>query len=126
MVGVWGGPDIATISANPTAPTGSPNPTIPGFDRFMIERFHPLCWEILRDPQFKPVTDAQSKQVLTEIAALEQVIYTKTGDMFIQNLQSSLFPHLGIDGSEFLRAMTTSTEKRTFANYLLALWKSWR
>ncbi|CRK46535.1 hypothetical protein BN1723_020067, partial [Verticillium longisporum] len=85
MVGVWGGPDIATISANPTAPTGSPNPTIPGFDRFMIERFHPLCWEILRDPQFKPVTDAQSKQVLTEIAALEQVIYTKTGDMFIQN-----------------------------------------
>ncbi|KAM0279910.1 hypothetical protein ACHAQH_004351 [Verticillium albo-atrum] len=126
MVGVWGGPDIATISANPTAPTGSPNPTIPGFDRFMIERFHPLCWEILRDPQFKPVPDAQSKQVLTEIAALEQVIYTKTGDMFIQNLQSSLFPHLGIDGSEFLRALTTSTEKKTFANYLLALWKSWR
>ncbi|OLN83413.1 Exportin-T [Colletotrichum chlorophyti] len=126
MVVVWGGPDVAKISENPSAPTGSANPTIPGFDRFMIDRFHPLCWEVFQDPNFRPHNDAQSKQVLTEIAGLEQAIYVKTGDMFIQHLQSSLFPHLGIDGSEFLRSMSTSADKKGFSGYLQGLLKSRR
>ncbi|KAL2752839.1 hypothetical protein ACRALDRAFT_1052621 [Sodiomyces alcalophilus JCM 7366] len=125
MASVWGGPDVATISNNPST-MGPPKPTIPGFDKFMIDRFHPLCWDVLRDPQFKPVSDAQSKQVLNEIASLQQVIYTKTGDMFLQNLQSFLFPHLDIDGTEFVRSMTTSTDKKQFAAYLQGLWKKWR
>lgn len=125
MANVWGGSDVATVGENPTT-NGSPAPSIPGFDQFMIDRFHPLCWEVLRDPQFKPATDAQSKQVLNEIAHLEQVIYLKTGDLFIQNLRSSLFPHLGIEGTDFLRSMTTSVDRKAFATYLQNLWKSWR
>ncbi|KAH9438024.1 pre-tRNA nuclear export protein [Pyricularia oryzae] len=126
IVGVWGGPDVANISANPSAPTGTPTPAIPGFDQFMIERFHPVCFEVLQDPQFNPSKDAQSKQVLNEIAALEQAIYVKTGNSFISHLQSSLFPALGIDGTEFLRCMTTSTDKKTFGNYLQNLIKNRR
>ncbi|TDZ29419.1 Exportin-T [Colletotrichum spinosum] len=126
MVVVWGGPDVAQISENPSPPSGSANPTIPGFDRFMIERFHPLCWEVFQDPNFKPHKDAQSKQVLNEIAGLEQAIYMKTGDLFIQNLHSQLFPHLGIDGSEFLRYMSTSTDRKAFSGYLQGLLKSRR
>lgn len=118
IVSVWGGPDVANISANPSAPTGAPTPAIPGFDQFMIERFHPACFEVLQDPQFNPSKDAQSKQVLNEIAGLEQAIYVKTGDVFINHLQSSLFPAIGVDGTGFLRSMTTSTDKRTFGNYL--------
>lgn len=120
---IWGGPDIAVISQNPPAP-GSPAPAIPGFDQFMIDRFHTVCWEVMRNPNFRPSQDAQSKQVLTEIAGLEQMIYTKTGDAFIQNLQNVLFPSLAIDGGDFLRSLTTSTDKKVFSSYLLELIKS--
>ncbi|KAK7917970.1 exportin-T [Apiospora marii] len=126
MTSVWGGPDVANISANPTAPSGTPTPSIPGFDQFFIDRFHPVCWEVLRDPNFKPSNDAQTRQVLTEIAGLEQAIYLKTGDAFIQNLQTSVFPAVGIDGTDFLRAMTTSTDRKTFTKYLQELQRSMR
>lgn len=126
MANVWGGSDVANISANPSAPTGSPSPVIPGFDEFLINRFHPVCWTVLRDPYFNPSVDAQAKQVLHEIAGLEQAIYLKTGELFLQHLQSSLFPVLGIDGNDFLRAMTTATDKKSFSKYLQDLLKSSR
>lgn len=118
MADLWGGPNIATLSAQPTSSTLPPSPAFPGFDRFLIERFHPICWEVLRDPQFRPVTDAQIKQVLNEIAGLEQTIYTKTGDMFLQHLQSSFFPSMGIDGTDFVKAMTTSTDRKGLSGFL--------
>ncbi|KAF5022808.1 hypothetical protein F66182_5150 [Fusarium sp. NRRL 66182] len=124
MAAIWGGPDVATISQNPTAPTGTPAPAFPGFDQFVIDRFHSTCWEVIRNPNFRPYQDAQTKQVLTEIAGLEQVIYTKTGDVFIQYLQNNLFPSLGVSGDDFLRSLTTSTDKRQFASYLQNLLKS--
>lgn len=124
MAGVWGGPDIANIAANPSAPSGSPSPAIPGFDQFLLDRFHTVCWEVMRDPQFRPSQDAQTKQVLTEIAGVEQAIYLKTGEVFIQHLQSSLFPGLGIDGNDFLRPMTTSTDRKAFSKYLQELQQS--
>ncbi|KAL8329411.1 hypothetical protein RB597_004922 [Gaeumannomyces tritici] len=126
VVNTWGGPDVANIAANPSAPTGAASPAIPGLDQFMIDRFHPVCWEVIKDPHFNPGKDAQTKQVLNEIAGLEQAIYTKTGEAFINNLQNSLFPLLGVDGTEFLRSMTTSTEKKLFGNYLHNLVKSRR
>jgi exportin-T len=121
---IWGGPDIATISQNPTAPSGSPNPAIPGFDQYMIDRFHSACWEVMRNPSFRPWQDAQTKQILTEIASLEQLIYTKTGDVFIRNLQNEPFASLGLNTDEFLRSLTTSTDKKAFPSYLQALLKS--
>lgn len=118
---LWGGPDVATISREPTAPTGSPSPAIPGFDHFIMERFHSTCWEVMRNPSFKPSSDAQTKQVLTEIAALEQMIYTKTGNVYIHQMQNEVFPSLGINSDDFLRSLTTSTDKRQFSNYLQQL-----
>ncbi|KAK2679989.1 hypothetical protein RAB80_005170 [Fusarium oxysporum f. sp. vasinfectum] len=124
MAAIWGGPDVATISQNPTAPSGSPNPAFPGFDHFMIQRFHSTCWEVMKNPNFRPYQDAQTKQILTEIAGLEQTIYTKTGESFIQELQNNIFPSLGVNGDDFLRSLTTSTDKRQFASYLHNLLKS--
>ncbi|KAF5129945.1 Exportin-T [Metarhizium anisopliae] len=123
---IWGGPDVATISQNPVAPTTGPAPAIPGFDRFMLDRFHSVCWEVMRNPSFRPAQDAQTRQVLTEIAGLEQTIYTKTGDVFIRELQNGLFPTLGINGDEFLRSLTTSTDKKGFSSYLQGLLKNRR
>ncbi|KAI1326052.1 Exportin-T [Xylariaceae sp. FL0255] len=124
MTSVWGGPDVANISANPSAPSGTPTPDIPGFDQFLLDRFHLACWEVIRDPNFRPIADAQAKQVLNEIAGLEQAIYLKTGQKFIQHLQSTLFPALGINSDDFLRPMTTSVDKKTFAKYLQSFAKS--
>ncbi|KAI1202545.1 armadillo-type protein [Nemania serpens] len=121
MATVWGGPDVATISTNPTT-LGSPSPVIPRFDQLiLIDRFHSACWQVLLNEHFRPSADAQTKQVLNEIAGLEQAIYLKTGEGFIRHLQSTLFSQLNINGDEFLRSMTTSTDKKTFAKYLQAL-----
>src|SRR5690606_12494688 len=89
MASIWGGPDLATIQADPQPPRGQPEPVIPGFDAFMLERFHGVCWEVMRDPQFRP-EDAQTRQVLAEIAALEQVVYRKTGNVFIEHVRTRL------------------------------------
>jgi exportin-T len=123
MADLWGGPNIATLSAQPRQASGPPSPAFPGFDRFLIERFHHICWEVLRDPQFRPVTDAQVRQVLNEISALEQMIYMKTGDMFIEHLQGQVFPAMGIDGTPYITAMTTSPDRRGLASYLAGFLK---
>ncbi|KAI1437776.1 Exportin-T [Xylaria sp. CBS 124048] len=120
MTTVWGGPDVASISANPTT-LGSPSPVIPHFDQFLIDRFHSTCWQVLLNEQFRPSADAQTKQVLNEIASLQQAIFLKTGEQFVRHLQSSLFPVLQINGDDFLRSMTTSTDRKTFAKYLQTL-----
>ncbi|EAQ89027.1 hypothetical protein CHGG_05646 [Chaetomium globosum CBS 148.51] len=125
MASQWGGPDVATIGENPMT-TGAPAPAIPGFDQFMIEHFHGLCWTVLQDGGFRPNTDAQSRQILNEIAGIQQVIYSKTGDAFVNHLQGVTFPQLGIDGTEYLRLLTTSREKKPVVTWLLGLLKGRR
>ncbi|KUJ21036.1 Exportin-T [Mollisia scopiformis] len=118
MADLWGGPNIATLGPQATSSTLPPSPAFPGFDRFLIERFHPICWEVLKEPSFRPATDAQAKQVLNEIAGLEQTIYTKTGQMFLQHLQQVFFPSMGFDGTDFIKSMTISTDRKGLAGYL--------
>ncbi|KAL2262132.1 hypothetical protein VTK26DRAFT_2366 [Humicola hyalothermophila] len=125
MAAQWGGPDVATIGENPIT-TGAATPAIPGFDQFMIDHFHGLCWTVLQDAAFRPNTDAQSRQILNEIAGIQQVIYTKTGDAFVRTLRDVTFPQLGLDATEYMRALTTSTERKPVVNYLLNLLKSRR
>lgn len=120
MAAVWGGPDIPDGAAS-TAPA----PDIPGFDQFVIEHFHGVCWEVMREPGFKPDVDAQTRQVLGEIAALEQVIYRKTGEVFLRHLRGGLVPSLGAGGEEFVGALT-GMDKKGFTGYLLGLIKSRR
>ena len=112
----WGGPDVATIGDNPTT-TGAPAPVIPGFDQFIIDQFHTACWDVLRDPNFRPFNDAQAKQILNEISGLQQTIYLKTGDKFVQHVQNVTFAQLGIDGTEYLRALTNKDRKVMIAYF---------
>ncbi|KAH8595707.1 armadillo-type protein [Bisporella sp. PMI_857] len=119
MADLWGGPSIAEVGKAPVTSSVPPSPAFPGFDQFLIQRFHPVCWEVLREPTFHPGNDAQAKQVLNEIAGLEQTIYIKTGDLFLQHLQSEFFPSMGMDGSDFIKSMVTSPERKGLATYLL-------
>jgi exportin-T len=116
MANLWGGPNVVELG-KPSAAI-APSPAFPGFDRYLIDTFHPVCWEVLYQPHFRPAQDAQAKQVLNEIAGLEQAIYTKTGDMFLQHLQQSFFPALGVDSTEFIKSLTSSTDRKALASYL--------
>ncbi|KAH7360677.1 Exportin-T [Rhexocercosporidium sp. MPI-PUGE-AT-0058] len=118
MADLWGGPSIASVGPQALSAAVPPTPAFDGFDRFLIERFHPICWVVLREPTFRPATDAQAKQVLNEIAGLEQMIYMKTGQMFLDHLQQSFFPAMGFNGTDFIKSMTTSADRKGLAGYL--------
>ena len=81
-------------------------------------------WEVLKNPEFRPGPDAQAKAVLTEIAGLEQTIWCKTGSLFIDHLQQNVFAPMAFDGTEYLRSMMTSTDRKAFSNYLVQFMKA--
>ena len=125
MAQQWGGPDVATIGENPTA-NGVPAPAFPGFDQFMLTQFHAACWEVMQDINFRPYADAQTRQILNEITGLEQTIYLKTGEKFISHCQTVTFPAVGMGAEDFLRALTSSTDRKAVMAYLQQLLKSRR
>ena len=116
MVFTWGGPDLqlqpaAIGDGDPCY--GSPQPKLPGFDRFMMIKFSPTCWAIPSNPAFDP-KDAQGKQVLGEAAALQKAIYNKTGQEYLSWLRDAELSGMGMDGGtieEYLRALCTSDTK---------------
>jgi exportin-T len=125
MAQQWGGPDVRVLPPqNPGYKPEISSQEIPGFGQFMIERFHTACWEVMLDSNFKP-NDAQCRQVLGEIASVEQIIYSKTGDTFIHHLETTTLPQLGIDAQTFVHHLT-SDDKKTFTSYLQSLVKGRR
>ena len=116
MVFTWGGPDLQLQSApigegDPSH--GSPQPKLPGFDRFMMITFSPTCWAIPSNPHFDP-KDAQGKQVLGEAAALQKAIYNKTGQEYLSWLREAELSRVGMDSGtieEYLRTLCTSDTK---------------
>ncbi|KAL8842655.1 MAG: hypothetical protein Q9170_000430 [Blastenia crenularia] len=113
MVVTWGGPDVQA---------GSPQPTLPGFDGFMMERFSPLCWALPSQSNFDP-KDAQGRQALGEAAGLQKIIYTKTGEAYLSFLRNSELSSMGMDAGtvdEYLGALSNSDSK-TFKQYFQTL-----
>ncbi|KAL9014277.1 MAG: hypothetical protein Q9173_001060 [Seirophora scorigena] len=113
MVLIWGGPDIQA---------GNPQPSLPGFDRFMMERFSPLCWALPSQPSFDP-KDAQGRQAMGEAAGLQKAIYTKTGEEYLSFLKMTELSSMGMDAGtvdEYVRALSTADAKG-FKQYFQAL-----
>ncbi|KAH0557174.1 hypothetical protein GP486_005038, partial [Trichoglossum hirsutum] len=94
MSSTWGGPDVvpsstirqASAANKINASDATTAPALPGFDRFMIERFSPVGWQILSNPSLD-IRDAQTRTVLWEVAALQKTIYAKTGGEFVEHLR---------------------------------------
>lgn len=116
MVFTWGGLDLQLQSSavgDGNVSYGSPQPKLPGFDRFMMTAFSPTCWAIPSNPSFDP-KDAQGKQVLGEAAALQKAIYTKTGQEYLTWLREAELSGMGMDRGtidEYLRALCTLDTK---------------
>ena len=107
MSNVWGGPDVINPSSNGNmSPQGA---AVPGFTNFMITRFSPLCWALPMTPTFNS-KDAQAKLVLGEAAALQKVIYSKTGPEYIEWLRTNELPGMGM-GHELINEYVGSLEK---------------
>lgn len=83
MTSVWGGPDI------PADGSQAPAPTIPGFDAFAVARFSPLSWAIPSDPNFR-VRDPTARSLVHEIAAMQQEILKKCGQLYVNALGQEL------------------------------------
>ena len=109
MVGVWGGPDVAPISQQQTDRVAgtTAQPSLPGFDQFMIAHFSSLCWAILSNPDFNS-RDAQGKQALGEAAILQKTIFTKTGQSYLSYLRDVELRNMGMGDdsiNEYLNAL---------------------
>lgn len=98
MTSIWGGPDVplsgvpnsVVPNSPPTSPTTiPPAPLLPGFDQFAITKFSPLSWAVPSTPGFR-VHDPPSRQLVHDIAGLQQEILKKTGSMYIQALGQEL------------------------------------
>jgi exportin-T len=127
MVTTWGGPDIpasGTVVLNgDTQPT---QPGLPGFDRFIMERFSPLCWALPSNSTFNP-KDAQGRLVLAEAAGLQKAIYTKNGEEYLNWLRDVELRGMGMDDSTingYLAALCNSDLKqfRRFFQVRIVSW----
>lgn len=117
MCMVWGGPDVVPNQTLPDI-TQPGQQELPGFKQFMTTRFSPLCWAMPSNPNFNP-KDGQGRQVLMEAAALQKVIYAKNGQDYINYMQNTELPSLGLQGAMmadfFVKLM----------NLDVKAWKSW-
>ena len=84
MVSVWGGPDVS-----PSDASARPQPALPGFDSFAVSRFSPLSWAIPASPGFR-VRDPAARNVIYEIATMQQEILRKTGNAYVEALRMEL------------------------------------
>lgn len=142
MSSTWGGPDVVPSTTTRQASTNKTNagddtaltstaPALPGFDRFMIERFSPVGWRILSNPSLE-TGDAQTRTVIWEVAALQKTIYAKTGVEFVEHLRGVYFPNENFPqapAEEYLQALQTLDQKafRQFFQvkcFLFFFWKT--
>lgn len=109
MVETWGGVDVKNLSASQgnDSTNAVSQPTLPGFDRFMMTRFSPLCWALPTNLNFTS-KDAEARQVLGEAAGLQKAIYQKTGQEYVTWLRDVELREMGMDSGiieEYLRAL---------------------
>lgn len=127
MVTTWGG---ANLPAQPPSPGNgdvtvlTSQPTLPGFDQFMMTRFSPLSWAIPSNPNFDS-KDAQGRQVLGEAAGLQKAIYAKMGQEYLAWLRDIELRGMGMDSGvidEYLHALSTFDPKGFRHFFQVCLW----
>ena len=110
MVQTWGGPDVAS---EPNTSITTLQPTLPGFDNFMMTRLSPLCWAIPASPSFD-TKDAQGKQLLGEAAGLQKAIYAKVGQAYMSWLRDVELKGMGMNENnvgEYVNALSSMDGK---------------
>ena len=105
LVAVWGGAPGTAAPGN--TPAGATREPLPGFEQFIYETLVPLVFEAPSKPTFE-LGDAQSQQVLLEIATLLKTIAEVRGDEALSYLTTVYFPRVGCPpdmGQEFAQSL---------------------
>lgn len=114
LVAVWGGaPGITAAPSN--LPAGAAREALPGFEQFIYETLVPLVFEAPSKATFD-LADAQSQQVLLEIATLLRTIAEVRGsDEAASYLTTVYFPRVGCPadmGLEFAQSLAQPDVKQ--------------
>lgn len=122
MVMTWGGPGLPPQENGATA-VARPQPTLPGFDRFIMERFSPLCWAMPSNPNFNS-KDAQARQALGEAAGLQKSIYIKTGEQYLTWLRDVELRNMGMGDGDIQEYLNTlrNADVKVFRQYFQVRW----
>jgi exportin-T len=118
MCTVWGGPDVVPVTGQVNGNPGVPQPVLPGFDRFMMDRFSPLCWALPANSSFNS-RDAQARQALSEAANLQKTIYMKVGQQYLTLLRDKELRQMGMSDNmidDYLQKLATM-EMKAFKSY---------
>lgn len=114
MLQVWGTGQVKSDAFNAGA-------SVPGFEPFTYEHVSRLCWEIPALPSFNP-KDAQHRLFLGDIALLQHTIYETRGDVYLQYLQESYFPSIGLPAdytSEYIKNLAASQDVKKFKSFFV-------
>lgn len=124
MTTVWGGPDLPLTSPDGTNGSQlSPSPSMPGFDTFIMQRFSPLAWALIREPTFKS-KDAQARLALGEAASLQWTILRKCGHAYENHLRSKELVEVGFSADMInvyllkLRTLDVREFKKSFVAFV--------
>ncbi|KAG0654816.1 pre-tRNA nuclear export protein [Rhodotorula mucilaginosa] len=110
-------PPTAPPLANGTAPPPSP---VPGFERFLYEQAVKLCFEVPLKADFD-YSDAQSFQVIGEIAVLLKALLQKRGNEFVEFMTTSFFPSINCPpeaSAPFMTALQEAPDGKQFKKFL--------
>ncbi|GJN94034.1 hypothetical protein Rhopal_007097-T1 [Rhodotorula paludigena] len=110
-------PPTAPPLANGTAPPPSP---VPGFERFLYENAVKICFEVPLKPDFD-YSDAQSFQVIGEIANFLKALLQKRGNEFVEFLTTQFFPSISCPpetSAQFMTALQEAPDGKQFKKFL--------
>ncbi|GAA6017846.1 hypothetical protein JCM10207_003473 [Rhodosporidiobolus poonsookiae] len=103
--------------ANGTAPPPSP---VPGFERFLYQEAVKLCFEVPMRVEFD-YSDAQSVQVIGEIAQLLKSLLQKRANEFVDFMQAQFFPSIACPAeasAPFMSALQEAPDGKHFKKFL--------
>ncbi|BGP20360.1 hypothetical protein JCM10213_002332 [Rhodosporidiobolus nylandii] len=103
---------------NGTAPPPSP---VPGFEQFLYQNAIKICFEVPMKAEFD-YSDAQSVQVIGEVAHVLKTLLQKRGNEFVEFMNSQFFPSISCPpeaAAPFMTALQEAPDGKQFKKFLL-------
>ncbi|GAA6052810.1 hypothetical protein JCM3770_006263 [Rhodotorula araucariae] len=110
---------VEPAAAAAGAPAAPPSP-VPGFERFLYDEAVKVCFEVPLQAGFD-YSDAQSFQVIGEIAVLLKALLQKRGNEFVEFMTQQFFPSISCPpeaSAQFMTALQEAPDGKQFKKFL--------
>ncbi|BGP43722.1 pre-tRNA nuclear export protein [Rhodotorula kratochvilovae] len=118
LVQLWLEPYLPPSAPAPVPPP-PPSP-VPGFERFLYEEAVKICFEVPLQPDFD-YSDAQSFQVIGEIATFLKALLQKRNNEFAEFMTQQFFPSIACPpeaSAQFMTALQEAPDGKQFKKFL--------